>query len=78
MKSIRVRLKKVLYIKERLAEDLGHELSVYQIAYLSKVCDKLLELSKKEPVTHADIDITMAILFERHEHYKELNRDREG
>jgi hypothetical protein len=77
MSSIKDRLKKVRYLRGRLMEDLKDELTQQQVTYLYKICDKLLDLAKEGPVTHGDIDITMAMLFERHEHYKELNRDRE-
>jgi hypothetical protein len=77
MSSVKDRLKKIRHIRDRLTKDLGDNLTQKQITYLYKICDKLLQLAKKEPVTHGDIDITMAMLSERHEHYKELNRDRE-
>jgi hypothetical protein len=77
MSSIKDRLKKVRYLRDRLTEDLQEDLTQKQISYLYKICDKLLDLAKKEAITHGDIDITMAMLSERHEHYKELNRDRE-
>jgi len=45
-----------------------------QAEYLIQVCDRLLHLSKTSKVTHSDIDITMGLLYERHEHYFELNK----
>ena len=70
--DIQKRLNEVVTMKERL-EDKVAALYPSQAGYLRLVCDKLLDLSKTTQVTHNDINITMAILFERHEHYKEVN-----
>ena len=74
--EIRKRLRTIIDMWDRFdSGDINElNLTVAQADYLKSVCEKLLNLAADKPVTNYDIDITMAILYERHEHYKEINQ----
>jgi len=65
------RLERIRSIHTQL--DLELLLEPEQRAYLKSVCDRLTTYAAVCTVNHFDLDITMALLNERHEHYVGLN-----